>query len=242
MSNEMISVLRADLQQALRGEIKDVLAAQRKLRALLAKPAEPRGGPRGHAADSLYLTMWPNETLHECEIGNPKYAACLKAIDAGYRPATQHQGEPSRVAESVASMVTDWVETGIKMGTDWRNGLPGIIQKRIARFDTEHQGEPVRQVKYVDSFAVAGWRDVDEGTYAELRSNARYKSRVLYTRPAEQPAPVAVVLPSADDLRSIIRKAARDADMMPGANYYTAAELAAEDVVSEVARLNPPQQ
>lgn len=49
---------------------------------------------RGRAADSLYLTMWPNETLHECEIGNPKYAACLKAIDAGYQPAAQHQGEP----------------------------------------------------------------------------------------------------------------------------------------------------
>lgn len=40
---------------------------------------------REDAADSLYLTMYPNDTMHECEAGNPKWNACLKAIDAGYR-------------------------------------------------------------------------------------------------------------------------------------------------------------
>lgn len=40
---------------------------------------------REKQADSLYLTMRPNDTLHECEPGNPKWKACLKAIDAGYR-------------------------------------------------------------------------------------------------------------------------------------------------------------
>lgn len=38
------------------------------------------------------------------------------------------------VSESIAQMVTEWVETGIKMGTDWRNGLSGIIEKRLVRF------------------------------------------------------------------------------------------------------------
>ncbi|MBP5100411.1 hypothetical protein [Pseudomonas protegens] len=55
MSNEMISVSRADLQQALRGEIKDVLAAQRKLRALLAKPAQPPKSECPHClGDSMF--------------------------------------------------------------------------------------------------------------------------------------------------------------------------------------------
>ncbi|HGW5815193.1 TPA: hypothetical protein ACNIOI_000050 [Pseudomonas aeruginosa] len=40
---------------------------------------------RESAATSLYLTLWPNDTLHECEPGNPKMDACLRAIDAGYR-------------------------------------------------------------------------------------------------------------------------------------------------------------
>lgn len=42
------------------------------------------GVSREQAADSLFLTMWPNDTLHECERGNPLYEACLKAVDAGY--------------------------------------------------------------------------------------------------------------------------------------------------------------
>ncbi|WMN15633.1 hypothetical protein QL104_19955 [Pseudomonas piscis] len=106
----------------------------------------------------------------------------------------------------------------------------------------QHQGEPVaivdraRQVEALRSafehrFKLDIWPVIDW-----LREVG------LYTRPGAQPAPAAVVLPSADDLRGIIRKAAGSADLMRGANYYTAAELAAEAVVSEVARLNPPQQ
>lgn len=44
--------------------------------------------------------------------------------------------ERQRVADSIALMVTEWVETGINLGTDWRKGLPGIIEKRLARFHT----------------------------------------------------------------------------------------------------------
>lgn len=52
------------------------------------------------------------------------------------------------------------------------------------------QGEPVYQVEYVGGYS--GWRDVDEGTFNDLRKDHRYKARIMY---AEQPAPVAVVLP-----------------------------------------------
>jgi hypothetical protein len=55
---------------------------------------------------------------------------------------------------------------------------------------------------------------------------------------ASQPAPVSVVLPSADDLRYLISRAAKHADLTNGANYYTAAELAAEALVDKVKELN----
>lgn len=48
-------------------------------------PEQIAAAERESAATSLYLTLWPNDTLHECEPGNPKMDACLRAIDAGYR-------------------------------------------------------------------------------------------------------------------------------------------------------------
>ncbi|OEC62121.1 hypothetical protein A7D21_26825 [Pseudomonas sp. AP19] len=56
--------------------------------------------------------------------------------------------------------------------------------------------------------------------------------------PAEQPAPVAVVLPDQKAVSALVTKAARQADLIDGANYYTAAELAAEALIGEVTRLN----
>ena len=37
-------------------------------------------------------------------------------------------------AKSLAAMIDDWVREGIKLGTDWRSGLPNIIEKRLERF------------------------------------------------------------------------------------------------------------
>lgn len=41
-----------------------------------------------------------------------------------------------KIAQSIADMVTEWVEGGIRGGTDWRNGLAVIIEKRLDRFKT----------------------------------------------------------------------------------------------------------
>ncbi|WP_033997134.1 hypothetical protein [Pseudomonas paraeruginosa] len=51
----------------------------------LLTPEQIATEERESAATSLYLTLWPHDTLHECEPGNPKMDACLRAIDAGYR-------------------------------------------------------------------------------------------------------------------------------------------------------------
>ena len=63
-----------------------------------------------------------------------------------------------------------------------------------------------------------------------------YCNTPLYAAP---PAPAEVVLPASESLRDLITKAARDADLIPGANYYTAAELAASALLDKIKELNP---
>lgn len=59
--------------------------------------------------------------------------------------------------------------------------------------------------------------------------------RSLYTAP---PAPVAVVLPSPQEMHILISKSARQADLTAGANYFTAAEFAAIALLDKVKELN----
>lgn len=49
-------------------------------------------------------------------------------------PAVNQQMTTAGAAESVAAMVVEWVEMGIKGGADWREGLPILIARRLARF------------------------------------------------------------------------------------------------------------
>src|SRR5258708_4252738 len=48
-------------------------------------------------------------------------------------PETGDVSTDAREAESIASMVTDYVEGGLRMGTDWRRGLAEIIDLRLKR-------------------------------------------------------------------------------------------------------------
>lgn len=40
---------------------------------------------------------------------------------------------PVNAEENLSSMIIDWVDGGIKSGTDWRNGLQEVIGKRLER-------------------------------------------------------------------------------------------------------------
>ena len=42
--------------------------------------------------------------------------------------------DTSIVADSLASMIIEWVDEGDKLGTDWRPGLKALIQRRLRRF------------------------------------------------------------------------------------------------------------
>jgi hypothetical protein len=97
------------------------------------------------------------------------------------------------------------------------------------------QGEPVAWRFRVSD--LSDWFTTTRKDVAELfrKSPDGSHSEPLFT---SQPAPVSVVLPSPDDLRYLISRAARAADLIPGANYYTAAELAAEALLDKVKELN----
>lgn len=170
-------------------------------------------------ADSKRLAELDDQTIKQ--LGDR-----LRSLDA------QHQGEPV-YQFAVGSRSPSWVDVSEESHNEYklRGGwLTRVLYPRPAEQpDTGTNSDKYKAELYDEVWQLA--RDMGFGNVTDALMKLK-----------KQPAPVAVVLPSADDLRSIIRKAARDADLMPGANYYTAAELAAEDVVSEVARLNPPQQ
>lgn len=51
-----------------------------------------------------------------------------------------------KAAKSIAHMVTEYVDGGIKGGTDWRYGLGSIIERRLRRLVRAEQGEPQQAV------------------------------------------------------------------------------------------------
>lgn len=164
-------------------------------------------------------------------------------------PATQHQGEPvvwwNGCNESVPAALRYLANHPRPSGGEQRYNAEHLYQlageiERMAK--TPLYARPAEQPAPISSTSDKYKAELYDEVWMLARDMGFGNVTDALMKLKKQPAPVAVVLPSTDDLRSIIRKAARDADLMPGANYYTAAELAAEDVISEVARLNPPQQ
>jgi hypothetical protein len=43
------------------------------------------------------------------------------------------------LANNLAAMITEWIEGGIKGGTDWRNQLPTLIARRLERFEVSQR-------------------------------------------------------------------------------------------------------
>ncbi len=62
----------------------------------------------------------------------------LEAIDAALAKQVPAQEQNTKkIAESVASMVIDWIEDGKQVcgeTSDWKTGLPNIIERRLNRF------------------------------------------------------------------------------------------------------------
>jgi len=113
---------------------------------------------------------------------------------------------------------------------------------------TQPQGEPVEYQSRTRPLwraedgerAWFPWEKCSAESFANYQKNPfinewQYEVRALY---AEQPARVTVALPDRKVVSASGTKAARQADLINGANYYTAAELAAEAVIDEVTPLN----
>lgn len=118
------------------------------------------------------------------------------------------------------------------------------LQATIARLTAE-----VTEWKDTVKFNEGCWSE-ERGTMIDKLQTARaeierlkggpvfYIGEPLRNSVAETPAPVEVVLPSSQEMHVLISKAARQADLTPGANYFTASEFAAIAIIDKVKELN----
>jgi hypothetical protein len=87
----------------------------------------------------------------------------MNAAREGARTRGAKHVTKAEAAKSIASMVAEWVEGGIRGGTDWRNGLEAVISKRLERLTAApaSSAEPVN-VKFGDmpSYGQATGKDL----------------------------------------------------------------------------------
>lgn len=65
----------------------------------------------------------------------------LAAAPAAPVAVRQEPVDADALAASLAPMVTEWVESGLSMGTDWRHGLARVIALRIRRLAAQPAAE-----------------------------------------------------------------------------------------------------
>ncbi|MDP9504568.1 hypothetical protein Q7O60_16345 [Pseudomonas protegens] len=156
-----------------------------------------------------------------CDEVRARYKSALLA-----KPAAQHQG--NAVAARVCAYTPGLGQVELKLP----GALPSWLELgevvTVQQGGAQPQGEPVAMVRTHGSVC---WEEIT-GESLELcqAQPEEYEVRTLYTRPAEQPAPVAVVLPERN-------KASQNLDLEQ-CGYVDGWNACLE----EVARLNPPQQ
>lgn len=155
--------------------------------------------------------------------------------------AAQPQGDPVVLMELVENKIYGGMHIA-----KWNN--PGGLKEGFHRLYAE-QPAPVAVDTLKEDLAhdtgyrngvMHGYKLATEGSEDDYQKCvSRLTSEINAGRRYAKAARAAVVMPSVADMRGLVTKASREADLIPGANYYTAAELSAEYVVSEIARLNP---
>jgi hypothetical protein len=85
----------------------------------------------------------PTDTRKEKEMRREYDAWALKQTG----PAPAAPSRKQEAALSVALAVIEWVEGGLRLGTDWRNGLAELIALRLRRFDAAARVEPTKEEK-----------------------------------------------------------------------------------------------
>ena len=166
---------------------------------LMAPVVERQPVDRIGAADSLYLTMWPNDTLHECERGNPKYDACLRVIDAGYRSPTElaelQAKEPCSSSWPSLKAAYDEAQATIARLTAENERIKTIADNYSALLmDANAERERLKGGQGEPAAEVIEHYGFDDGIIRFKTSNMEQLpiGTLLYT---SQPAPASVVLP-----------------------------------------------
>jgi hypothetical protein len=111
----------------------ETLLERDTLRAKLAEPTRSAAQP--HDDD------WP-KLEKPAKVGNGRFQAGVSSrlvVEAAQRQYEYEIRPPfetarnERLADSIATMVMEYIEGGLRMNLDWRSGLARIIQLRIAR-------------------------------------------------------------------------------------------------------------
>lgn len=109
-----------------------VLQFSAKMRDKMQKGREEKGRGGWELTDPVIIS----ELLRgHVEKGDPVDVAnfCMMLSATGNSIAPVPADRVDRLAQSLAQMIIEWVDGGIKMGTDWRPGLASVIARRTTR-------------------------------------------------------------------------------------------------------------
>lgn len=172
-----------------------------------------------------------------------KMEARIAELEAIAKPATHHQDDGPTLVAQHRAFISGELEELTDQASDFqgRAYALGLARGRL-EVVAKSQGEPVSDLIALDrsyrNGLMAGFQfgiTADEKGYAACVS--RYNADIQAAK-AEQSARVAVMLPGPEVLSMIVTRAARQADLIAGANYHTAAELAADALLFEITALN----
>ncbi|MCF1468529.1 hypothetical protein FS764_16605 [Agrobacterium vitis] len=98
----------------------------------------------GGQPDRHMVSCWNTDCDHDPRVIAETRAEAVQnwnrrgiiAVEYGGEAPPVYVSEPpatEAMAKSIADMVIEWVDGGIAGGTDWRTGLPLIIEQRLSR-------------------------------------------------------------------------------------------------------------
>jgi hypothetical protein len=192
-----------------------------------------------HFRDESYSFMHRCSVLGPISMGFREDPKCHEAVWN-----TRIESPEVAALQSTIAQLEDKLNKAIDLDFQRRETIEQL-QARIAELESG-RGEPVAygcfgieingdSCDFVTIESPAAQTEKSEKMMKDGTGMLLVASTPLFTAP---PAPVAVVLPSPQELQVLISKAARQADLTSGANYFTAAEFAAIAVIDATAALN----
>lgn len=110
-------------------------------------------------------------------------APAIRRLESAALRSKTAEGSVEAVAKSLAQMVIEYIEGGIRSNQNWRNGLDAIIERRLQRLAALHKaGEcvpgwrPIETAPKDGSYLIAN--DIGEVCPAQARDGSRTVSNM----------------------------------------------------------------